>query len=395
MSLNSTPSSQRLHIAFFGKRNAGKSGLINALTGQNLSIVSPEKGTTTDPVKKTMELLPLGPVVIIDTAGIDDEGELGALRVAKTYEVLDSTDIAVIVVDSTCGISHVEKELITKLSARKIPYIICYNKSDLKKITPQNTNETAVSALTGEGVENLKLLLGRFNTPKTTPLISDLVSEGDTVVLVVPIDESAPKGRIILPQQMVIRELLDSGAVAVVLQPEQLPTYFSNIKTPPALVVCDSQVFGKTAELTPENIPLTSFSILMLRYKLGLDSAIEASRALDNLKDGDLLLISEGCTHHRQCGDIGTVKLPAMIKNYTGKDVHFEFTSGGDFPADVSKYAMVIHCGGCMLSDREVSARKLTSSRQGIPFTNYGIIISKTQGTLERSLKIFNKTANL
>ena len=395
MSLNSTPSSQRLHIAFFGKRNAGKSALINALTGQNLSIVSPEKGTTTDPVKKTMELLPLGPVVIIDTAGIDDEGELGALRVAKTYEVLDRTDIAVIVVDSTCGISHVEKELITKLSARKIPYIICYNKSDLKKITPQNTNETAVSALTGEGIENLKLLLGRFNTPKNTPLISDLVSEGDTVVLVVPIDESAPKGRIILPQQMVIRDLLDSGAVAVVLQPEQLPTYFSNLKIPPALVVCDSQVFGKTAELTPENISLTSFSILMLRYKLGLDSAIEASRALDNLKDGDLLLISEGCTHHRQCGDIGTVKLPAMIKNYTGKDVRFEFTSGGDFPADVSKYAMVIHCGGCMLSDREVSARKLTSSRQGIPFTNYGIIISKTQGTLERSLKIFNKTANL
>ncbi len=389
MSLNSTPASERLHISFFGRRNAGKSSLINALTGQNLSIVSEEKGTTTDPVKKTMELLPLGPVVIIDTAGIDDEGELGALRVQKTLEVLDVTDIAVVVTDGKTGIGETEASLIEKLKAKKIPYVICYNKSDLISYTPKSANEVSVSAVDGTGIEALKELLGKFNTPKNAPLVADLVNPGDVVVLVVPIDEAAPKGRIILPQQMVIRDLLDSRAIAVTLQPEELPGFLENCKKPPALVICDSQVFGKASELTPKNISLTSFSILMLRYKLGLGEALAAADALDKLRDGDRILISEGCTHHRQCGDIGTVKLPALIKKYTGKNVSFEFTSGGDFPADVSGYAMVIHCGGCMLSDRAVRARMLTAKGQKVPFTNYGIILSKTQGTLERSVEIF------
>ena len=389
MSLNSTPAAERLHISFFGRRNAGKSSLINALTGQNLSIVSEEKGTTTDPVKKTMELLPLGPVVIIDTAGIDDEGKLGKLRVEKTLQILDITDIAVIVTNGETAISETESGLIEKLKAKKIPYIVCYNKSDLIPHTPVSSNEVSVSAATGEGIEALKELLGKFNTPKTAPLVSDLINPGDTVVLVVPIDEAAPKGRLILPQQMVIRDILDNRGIAVTLQPDELPLFLENCKKPPALVVCDSQVFGKAAELTPENIPLTSFSILMLRYKLGLESALKAADALDNLQDGDKILISEGCTHHRQCGDIGTAKLPALIKKYTGKDIAFDFTSGGDFPADVSTYAMVIHCGGCMLSDRAVRSRMLTSTEQNVPFTNYGIILSKTQGTLDRSVELF------
>lgn len=389
MSLNSTPVSERLHISFFGRRNAGKSSLINALTGQKLSIVSDKKGTTTDPVKKTMELLPLGPVVIIDTAGIDDEGELGKLRIEKTLQVLDITDIAVVVTDGETGIGKTENDLIQKLKAKKIPYIICYNKNDLFPYTPLSSNEVSVSAETGKGMEAFKELLGKFNTPKTAPLVSDLIEPGDTVVLVVPIDEAAPKGRLILPQQMVIRDILDSGAIAVTLQPNELPVFLGNCKTPPALVICDSQVFGKAAALTPENIPLTSFSILMLRYKLGLEGALKAADALDKLRDGDRILISEGCTHHRQCGDIGTVKLPALVKKYTGKDINFEFTSGGDFPADVSGYAMVIHCGGCMLSDRAVQARMLTADGQNVPFTNYGIILSKTQGTLDRSVEIF------
>ncbi len=389
MSLNSIPAAERLHISFFGRRNAGKSSLINALTGQNLSIVSEEKGTTTDPVKKTMELLPLGAVVIIDTAGIDDEGELGKLRVEKTMQILDITDIAVVVTDGETGIGKTEEDLIEKLKVKKIPHIVCYNKSDLMPYIPLNANEVSVSAITGEGIEALKELLGKFNIPKTAPLVADLLKPGDIVVLVVPIDEAAPKGRLILPQQMVIRDILDNNGIAVTLQPEELPVYLENVKKPPALLICDSQVFGKTAKLTPENIPLTSFSILMLRYKLGLDAALKAADALDKLRDGDRILISEGCTHHRQCGDIGTVKLPALIRKYTGKDIDFNFTSGGDFPADVSGYAMVVHCGGCMLSDRAVRSRMLTSMEQNVPFTNYGIILSKTQGTLDRSVEMF------
>lgn len=391
MSLNSVPSAERPHISFFGKRNAGKSSLINALTGQQLSIVSDTKGTTTDPVKKSMELLPLGPVVIVDTAGIDDTGELGKLRVQKTFEVLNITDIAVVVANSCSGLTEPENLLLEKIKEKKIPYIICYNKNDLVPRTVSSSSEVSVSAQTGEGIAELKTLLGKFAVTKSSPLVSDLIAPKDTVVLVVPIDEAAPKGRIILPQQMVIRDILDSRAIAVVLQPEQLSNYLQSVEKPPVLVICDSQVFAETSKITPKNIPLTSFSILMLRYKLGLENALAAADTLESLKDGDTVLISEGCTHHRQCGDIGTVKLPALIKRYTGKNILFEFTSGGDFPADVTKYSMVIHCGGCMLSDRAVRARMLTAAEQGVPFTNYGIIISKTHGTLERSVEIFKK----
>ena len=387
MSLNATPSSERLHIAFFGNRNAGKSSIINALTNQNLSIVSDEKGTTTDPVKKAMELLPLGPVVIIDTAGIDDEGELGKLRIQKTYDVLNITDIAVIVADAT--FPEINPDLLNKIKEKNIPYVICYNKADLvPEFTPENDG-IKVSAVTKEGVEELKTKLGTLKPQKNSPLVSDLISKGDTVILVIPIDEAAPKGRLILPQQMVLRDILDSNAMALSVKPGELKSALSNLKTPPSLVICDSQAFHETAEIVPENIPLTSFSILMMRYKSGLDSVINSSKTLDNLKDGDTILIAEGCTHHRQCGDIGTVKLPAMIKKYTGKNINFEFTSGGEFPRDLSPYAMVIHCGGCMLNERAVKDRENSAINQGIPFSNYGIIISKTQGILDRATEIF------
>ncbi len=386
--MNLTPSGERTHIAFFGNRNAGKSSIINALLGQNLSIVSSEKGTTTDPVKKTMELLPLGPVVIIDTAGVDDEGKLGLLRVEKTYEVLNITDIAVVVVDSVTN--EIPEELIKKIKEKNIPYILCFNKADLKAPFISAENEIAVSTVTKEGIEELKNMLSTLKKEKTTPLVADLISQGDTVVLVTPIDESAPKGRIILPQQMVLRDILDSHAIAVTVQPSQLETALSSLKTPPRLVICDSQAFKVVSEIVPESIPLTSFSILMLRYKLGIEIAKTSAGALDNLKDGDTLLIAEGCTHHRQCGDIGTVKLPAMIKKYTGKNLNFSFTSGGEFPKDLSPYAMVIHCGGCMLGDKAVKERMNLAVNSGVPFSNYGIIISKTQGILDRSLEIFN-----
>ncbi len=385
MSLNATPSSERLHISFFGNRNAGKSSIINALTNQNLSIVSDEKGTTTDPVKKAMELLPLGPVVIIDTAGVDDEGELGKLRIQKTYDVLNITDIAVIVADATSP--QINPILLEKIKEKNIPYIICYNKSDL--VSDASFDGIKVSAKTGEGIEELKTKLGTLKPQKNSPLVSDLISPGDMVILVIPIDEAAPKGRLILPQQMVLRDILDSNAMALSVKPSELNSALLNLKTPPALVICDSQVFRETAEIVPENIPLTSFSILMMRYKSGLDSVINSSKTLDNLKNGDTILIAEGCTHHRQCGDIGTVKLPAMIKKYTGKNINFEFTSGGEFPRDLSPYAMVIHCGGCMLNERAVKDRENSAGTQGVPFSNYGIIISKTQGILDRATEIF------
>ncbi len=388
MSLNQTPSSERVHIAFFGRRNAGKSSLINAVTSQNLSIVSEEKGTTTDPVKKTMELLPLGPVVIIDTAGIDDSGTLGKLRVEKTMEILSVTHIAIIVTDN--GIGEYEEKLISALKDKKIPYIICHNKCDITKTEINSSNEINVSATSGEGIEALKNMLGAFAKPKTNPLISDLISENDIVVLVIPVDESAPKGRLILPQQMVLREVLDSGAVAVTLQPEQLSNGLAALNKTPKLVVCDSQIFGQVSEIVPKEIPLTSFSILMVRYKLGLEKVLEGANVLDRLKDGDKILISEGCTHHRQCGDIGTVKLPAWIREYTGKTLDFSFTAGGEFPADVSGFALVIHCGGCMLSDAAMRHRIETAAGQGVPFTNYGLVISKTQRILERATEIFN-----
>ena len=387
MSLSSTPASERTHIAFFGRRNAGKSSLINAVTGQSLSIVSEEKGTTTDPVKKTMELLPLGPVVIIDTAGVDDIGSLGEKRIEKTYEVLNTADIAVIVTDE--GIGEYEEKLIREAKKRKIPYLVCYNKADLVPHKITTDNEVAVSAVTGEGVNALKEKLARLIVPKTTPLISDLLTEGDTVVLVTPIDDAAPKGRLILPQQMVLRDILDSRATAVVCQTQQLKSTLEGLKNPPMLIVCDSQAFGKVSETVPEEIPLTSFSIIMLRYKLGLSFAKEAAKALDSLKNGDRVLISEGCTHHRQCGDIGTVKLPAWIEKYTGVRPVFEFTSGGEFPADPSGYALVVHCGACMLPDSAVRSRMLSCREKGVPFSNYGIIISKVHGILDRALKVF------
>ncbi|MBQ3054294.1 MAG: [Clostridia bacterium] len=386
MSLNSTPSGQRIHIAFFGRRNAGKSSLINAVTGQNLSIVSSEKGTTTDPVKKAMELLPLGPVVIIDTAGIDDEGDLGKLRVEKSMEVLNSTDIAVVVTE---GITKYEKKLIDTLEKRNIPYIICYNKSDINTYTNLKDNEIAVSAVQGNNIDALKNMLGRFIKPAEKPLISDLINEGDMVILVTPIDESAPKGRIILPQQMVIRDILDSHATAVVCQTQELKNTLNKLKENPKLVVCDSQVFGKVAKDLPEDIPLTSFSVLMLRYKLDISVAKEGSKALDRLRDGDTLLISEGCTHHRQCKDIGTVKLPLWIREYTGKKLEFEFTSGGEFPKTVKKYALVVHCGGCMLNDAAIKSRMELCKEEGVPFTNYGVVISKVNGILDRAVRIF------
>lgn len=389
MSLNASPSAERTHIAFFGRRNVGKSSVINAVTGQSLSIVSAEKGTTTDPVKKAMELLPLGPVVIIDTAGIDDEGALGEKRVKKSLETLNITDIAVLVTDGEP--SEYDEKLVEEFKKRNIPYILCYNKSDLKRAEVKGKNEINVSAKTGEGINELKELIGRFAVKKDKPLVSDLISAGDTVVLVTPIDSAAPKGRLILPQQMVLRDVLDSHAVALVVQDDELETALSHLSSPPRLVICDSQVFGKVAKIVPENVSLTSFSIVMLRYKLGIETAFKASKALDLLKAGDKVLISEGCTHHRQCDDIGTVKLPGWLENFAGAKLDFSFTSGGEFPEDVSKYKLVVHCGGCMLNDAAMRARAEICSTQGVPFTNYGVVISKTHGILERALKIFEE----
>ncbi|MDP4117963.1 MAG: [FeFe] hydrogenase H-cluster maturation GTPase HydF [Bacillota bacterium] len=391
MSLNDLPSAERTHIAFFGRRNAGKSSVINAVTGQNLSIVSAEKGTTTDPVKKAMEILPLGPVVIIDTAGIDDEGSLGKLRVAKSMETLNKTDIAVIVIDSVAGIGESEKKLIETIKQRKLPYILCYNKSDLVCPEIKYENEITVSAVNGKGINELKELIGNFIRPKNTPILSDLISEGDTVVLVTPIDEAAPKGRLILPEQMVLREVLDSHAVAIVIQDGELEEALKRLKDKPRLVVCDSQVFGVVSKIVPKDVHLTSFSILMLRYKLSLKTAVEGAKTLDKLKDGDNILISEGCTHHRQCNDIGTVKLPNWIKSYTGKNLNFFFTAGGEFPASLTKYALVIHCGACMLNDSAIRSRMIFSEKQGVPFTNYGIVISKMHGILDRALEVFGQ----
>ncbi len=389
MSLNELPSAERIHIVFFGRRNVGKSSVINAVTGQNLSIVSPVKGTTTDPVKKAMELLPLGPVVIVDTAGIDDEGELGEMRIKKSMEALNYADIAVLVTDSEPG--KYEKELTEIFKKQNVPYIICYNKNDINNYSIKEENEISVSAETGDGIDRLKELIGRFAVKRTKPLVSDLISSGDMVILVTPIDEAAPKGRLILPQQMVLRDVLDSHAAAMVLQDGELEKALDMLSAPPKLVICDSQVFGKVSKIVPENVYLTSFSIIMLRYKLGIKAAVDGSRAIDELKDGDKILISEGCTHHRQCGDIGTVKLPEWIEKFSGKKLRFAFTSGGEFPDNVKAYSLVIHCGGCMLNETAMRTRTDICRSQGVPFTNYGVVISKIHGTLERSLEIFKK----
>lgn len=388
--LNQTPSAERPHIAFFGKRNAGKSSVVNAVTGQNLSIVSDFKGTTTDPVKKAMELLPLGPVVIIDTPGIDDEGIVGEMRIKRTRQILNLTDIAVLVIDSTIGISVEDNELIRIFTEKEIPYIIAYNKSDLAEIKVNNQNEIQVSAINGFNVDELKNKIATLvkTDSNNKKIVSEFLSPEDIVVLVTPIDSSAPKGRMILPQVQSIRDILDKSAICVVTQTEQLKATLDSLKNPPKLVVTDSQVFGKVKQIIPENVPLTSFSILFARYKGLLKSAINGVKALDKLNDNDTVLICEGCTHHRQCEDIGTVKIPKWLQDYTGKKLEFEFVSGGDFPENLEKYSLIVHCGGCMLNEREIRCRNKCATDAGVPITNYGTLIAHINGILERSIEV-------
>lgn len=375
---------ERTHIAFFGRRNAGKSSLVNRFTSQELSIVSDVAGTTTDPVRKTMELLPLGPVVIIDTPGIDDEGQLGSQRIERSLRVIDETDIAILVVDASAGLGDDEKSLIDAFTRRKIPYLVVFNKSDLDVAIPDVENSMSVSALKGEGIEELKEKVAVIiRERKTRPLVSDLVEEGDLVVLVVPIDKSAPKDRLILPQQMVIRDLLGKGAIPVVVKDTELALALEKVGKV-RMVITDSQAFGKVSKIVPPEIPLTSFSILMARFKGILDQSIEGANMLDKLESGAKILISEGCTHHRQCEDIGTVKLPGWIREYTGKDFEFSFTSGLEFPKDLSGFDLIIHCGACMLGEAEVASRYRKASEQGVPMTNYGIAIGKMKGILAR-----------
>lgn len=388
MSLNEKVSAERLHIAFFGLRNAGKSSVVNAVTNQELSVVSDVKGTTTDPVKKAMELLPIGPVVIIDTAGIDDEGDLGELRVEKTRKILNKTDIAILVVDAAKGKQDEDLKLIEDFKKRKIPYIIAFNKCDLITVKQETKeNEIYVSAKENININELKELIGKLSNLETEEktLLGDIINSGDTVVLVTPIDSSAPKGRLILPQQQTIRELLDIGATVVVTKDTELEETLQKLKNPPTLVITDSQAFKKVSAIVPENVELTSFSILFARYKGELWGAVNGADELDNLQDGDYVLISEGCTHHRQCGDIGTEKLPNWVKNYTNKNINFDFTSGSDFPEDLKKYKLIIHCGACMLTEREMKSRIAISGEQQVPISNYGIIIAKINGILERA----------
>ena len=390
MSLNETPSGERTHIGFFGARNAGKSSLVNAVTGQELAVVSDVKGTTTDPVRKAMELLPLGPVVIIDTPGFDDEGALGLERVKKTREILRTCDIAVLVVDAGTGMKDTDRELETLIRERNIPFLIVWNKTDLAAAQPAPEGTAEASSLTGAGITELKERLARLMPEKEErKLAGDLVSAGDLCVLVCPIDESAPKGRLILPQQQVIRDLMDHGAIPVVCRDTELETVLKKPGISPALVITDSQAFKTVNALVPEEIPLTSFSILMARYKGFLDTAVEGISAAKSLRDGDRILLAEGCTHHRQCNDIGTVKIPRWLRQYTGKKLQIETCSGREFPEDLSPYRLVIHCGGCMLTENAVQARMAQAVSQGVPFTNYGIAIAFMTGALERSLRLF------
>lgn len=392
MNLNQTPSGNRVHIGFFGKRNAGKSSVVNAVTGQSLAVVSDVKGTTTDPVYKAMELLPIGPVVIIDTPGMDDEGALGALRVEKAKEALHKTDIAVLVVDASKGLSKDDKALIQSFQELEIPYILAMNKADLLEEVPAPKKHALyLSALKNEGITELKEKIATlYKDPYAEKrIVGDLLSPGDLVVLVTPIDEAAPKGRLILPQQQTLRDVLDSHAMAVVTQTEELSETLSKLSQKPRVVITDSQAFGDVAAVTPEDVPLTSFSILFARYKGQLDTAASGAKALESLKDGDKVLISEGCTHHRQCNDIGTVKLPGWIRQHTGKALQFEFTSGAEFPKDLSPYRLIVHCGGCMLNEREMRYRKREAQKQGVPFTNYGILIAYMKGILARSMELF------
>ena len=407
MGMNQTPASERVHISFFGKRNAGKSSVINAVTGQDLAIVSSVMGTTTDPVYKTMELLPLGPVMVIDTPGIDDEGELGALRVRKSYQVLNKTDIAILVIDSTAGKGEEELELIHRFHKKGIPYLIVYNKIDLlstEKIKDLamsvRAEEVLVSASDGMNIQELKEKIASLKPEGTHkyPLIQDLIKPLDLVILVVPIDKAAPKGRLILPQQQTIRDILERGALSLVVRDTELKSTLDHFLAQgvcPKLVVTDSQAFARVSKAVPENITLTSFSILFSRYKGELETQLKGIAALSSIEDGDHILIAEGCTHHRQCGDIGTCKMPEWIRNYTGKKPVFEFTSGTEFPDDVSSYKMVVHCGGCMLNEREMKYRIACCQDQGVPITNYGILIAQVTGILKRSLGPFPEMQKL
>lgn len=396
MSMNSTPSANRLHIGFFGRRNAGKSSVVNAVTNQELSVVSEVKGTTTDPVTKSMELLPLGPVLIIDTPGYDDEGALGEMRIKRTKQVLNKTDIAVLVVDATVGMSSVDHALIALFQAKKIPYLTAYNKCDLLSVRDmkelsQDASSVLVSATDRKNIDQLKEKIALLvDIGEEKHLVSDLVSPGDVVVLVTPIDSAAPKGRLILPQQQMIRDLLSADAVSVVIKEHEVEQTLAVLAKKPRMIITDSQAFDIVAKATPHDIPLTSFSILMARYKGFLASAVAGAMAIDSLRDGDNVLICEGCTHHRQCDDIGTVKLPRWLEEYTGKKLQYEFTSGGGFPDELVPYKVVIHCGGCMLNEREMQYRMKCAQDQGVPFTNYGTVIALTQGILTRSLEIFN-----
>ena len=407
MGMNQTPASERVHISFFGRRNAGKSSVINAITGQDLAIVSSVKGTTTDPVYKTMELLPLGPVMIIDTPGIDDEGELGALRVKKSYQVLNKTDIAILIVDSTTGKTDADYALISRFIHKKIPYLIVYNKIDL--LTDQEVydlafstrkEEVMVSVAANMNIHELKEKIASMKPEDSHkyPLIADLINPEDLVILVVPIDKAAPKGRLILPQQQTIRAVLERGGLSLVVRDTELKStleLFRSQGIKPKLVVTDSQAFARVSKDTPEDITLTSFSILFSRYKGELDAQLLGVNTLSTVKDGDRILISEGCTHHRQCDDIGTYKLPEWIREYTGKEPVFEFTSGTEFPDDVTSYKMVIHCGGCMLNEREMKYRIACCQDQNVPITNYGIAIAQMTGILKRSLEPFPEMQKL
>ena len=406
MGMNQTPSSERVHIGLFGKRNAGKSSVINAVTNQDIAIVSAVRGTTTDPVYKSMELLPLGPVMLIDTPGLDDEGELGALRVQKGLDVLRKTDIALLIVDGTAGMSPEDERLEEELKKRGLPYLVVFNKWDLVQeksageensgAEPEDERHIQVSARTGEGIQELKERLARMvPAGKEKRLVGDLLKPQDLVVLVVPIDKAAPKGRLILPQQQTIRDVLESGAVSVVVREKELKETLKKLGTKPKLVITDSQVFGLVDRDTPEDILLTSFSILFVRYKGNLAQAVRGAGALESLRDGDKILISEGCTHHRQCDDIGTVKLPRWIENYTGKKPEFVFTSGTGFERNLKEYHMIVHCGGCMLNEQEMQYRLKMAENQGVPMTNYGILIAYMKGILERSLQPFPDMAAL
>ena len=401
MSMNQTPASERVHIGFFGRRNAGKSSVMNAVTGQDLAVVSDVRGTTTDPVYKSMELLPLGPVVMMDTPGIDDEGELGALRVRKSYQVLNKTDAAVLVIDGGVGVMPEDKALLKRIREKKIPYVIAVNKKELaapdalEKIVDELSSEDgeiiAVSAATGEGIDELKEQIAAAADTEEPEryIVRDLLKPSDMAVLVVPIDKAAPKGRLILPQQQTIRDILEADAVSVVVKETELKNVLGQFQNKPKMVITDSQAFEKVAADTPEDILLTSFSILFARYKGDLAAVVKGVTALDTLEDGDAILISEGCTHHRQCDDIGTVKLPRWIREYTGKEIRIETTSGTEFPDDLTKYKMIVHCGGCMLNEREMKYRLKCAEDQGVPMTNYGITIAYMKGILKRSVEVF------